>query len=140
MRAYSVLNRLLLLAGGLTGAISLQAQVQIVSTTPSVCGFGKFTWEMDNHPGPITLIFDGGFTLNYTGFDRGKIQGVGPGTHSLYAGVVQGGDTNNFFYNVPSGNYYTYVIDNSGCNSSKEATVVSIDYKAVLSKEGEPRC
>lgn len=62
MRPYSLLNRLLLLAGGLTAAISLQAQLQIVSITPSVCGFGKFTWEMDNHPGPITLIVDGGFT------------------------------------------------------------------------------
>jgi hypothetical protein len=31
MRAYSLLNRLLLLVGDLTGAISLQAQLQIVS-------------------------------------------------------------------------------------------------------------
>ena len=182
MRAYSLLNRLLLLVGGLTGTASLQAQLQIVSTTPSVCGFGKFSWVMDNHPGPITLIVDGGFTLNYPNSDLGQIQGLGPGTHSLYAGVVQGGDTvfsqtvyftmtgsyalsvsvstgaascenndgqilfnptsgnppyqyskdngatlgsSNSFYNVPSGNYYTYIIDNAGCNSSKEVTVVS---------------
>jgi gliding motility-associated-like protein len=182
MRAYSLLNRLLLLAGGLTGAISLQAQLSIVSTTPAVCGFGKFTWEMDNHPGPITLIVDGAFPFNYPNSDRGQIQGVGPGVHSLYAGVTQNGDTvfsqtvyftitgsysinasvslgpascenndgfitftlssgnppyrysidngatllsNGNFTNIPSGNYYLYVVDNAGCNSSAEVTVVS---------------